>query len=142
MDNSFSLPALKVLYNNYADYCDINHINLNRRFNIREIRKAFEMHNCDQIKALTYLIDKTRQFDRDFRKLISFDSYCPDCGNMIKQPEFHRETILYNSGKIAKQPVYAQCPICGWRTSVYDNIRDCANEWNSANLYEIEVMDE
>ena len=79
------------------------------------------------------------------RSIIRFDS-CPNChisnGTIPKGLadvagywglNIHRgEAILKADGKIAEQGhVYVECDICGFRTSWYTTLEECAKEWNS-----------
>ncbi len=60
---------------------------------------------------------------------------CPDCGYGADRPNLFRESTVYSDDTVIKQPVYAQCGRCGWRTSFHDTVRGCEEEWNNTDLY-------
>lgn len=62
-----------------------------------------------------------------------FDHICPDCGCKINKPNYNRE-IVFPDGHFEISTVYIECPICGFRTSEYNTVRDCYKEWNECEL--------
>ena len=62
-----------------------------------------------------------------------FDHICPDCGCEIDKPDYTREVICSNT-RIIPSTVYIECPICGFRTSEHNTVRDCYKEWNECEL--------
>lgn len=55
---------------------------------------------------------------------------CPDCG-CGKYPYFHRSYICRDS-----KPLYvkAYCSCCNWETNYYSTVKECAKEWNEAEV--------
>ncbi len=60
---------------------------------------------------------------------------CPDCGYKADYPYLFRDNALFLDDIIVRQPVYAQCGRCGWRTNSHDNVKECLDEWNNTYLY-------
>nr|DAT41894.1 MAG TPA: HTH-type transcriptional regulator [Caudoviricetes sp.] len=62
-----------------------------------------------------------------------FDHVCPDCGCRINRPNYNRENTFSNK-RFTISNVYIECPICGFRTSEHNTVRDCYKEWNECEL--------
>lgn len=62
-----------------------------------------------------------------------FDHICPDCGFQVYKPNYSR-SIVFSDGERIISTVYIECPICGFRTSEYNTVRDCYKEWNECEL--------
>ena len=61
--------------------------------------------------------------------MVEFKS-CPDCGN-FEYPMFSRNDTEDICENVAKSQVYAYCRVCDWRTKYYNNVSQCAEEWNN-----------
>lgn len=57
---------------------------------------------------------------------------CPDCG-CDKYPFFDGSTIHLGGGVQLRQ-VIASCRRCGWETNIHNNVKECAKEWNEAEV--------
>lgn len=59
---------------------------------------------------------------------------CPDCG-YSGYLSLDREHIVYsNVAKVISSEVKARCTNCGWRTSLHKTVKECAKEWNEAEV--------
>lgn len=63
------------------------------------------------------------------RKSVEFRP-CPDCG-CDKYPYLSRGIV-----RVDGKPLYvqAECYRCGWRTVYHKNVKECAKEWNEAEV--------
>ena len=57
---------------------------------------------------------------------------CPDCG-CRKHPRFDRRKT-YSGMNLVSSAVSASCRVCDWGTQFYYNVKDCAKEWNEAEV--------
>jgi len=60
---------------------------------------------------------------------------CPDCGEpygYYGQPNFKRNlSVDYDDDLVVKNVIKAVCHNCYWETNYHDNVKECAEEWNS-----------
>lgn len=89
---------------------------------IRELLELPEPKNADNI--LIELTDETRQPIK-FRP-------CPDCG-YARHPFIRRDNI-YKCSDMAITYVKACCRYCGWETQRHKTVKECAKEWNEAEV--------
>lgn len=65
---------------------------------------------------------------------------CPDCGEEYgkigNMPELDRYEKFYNGNDIIKSSIKAICNRCEWETKLHDNVKECADEWNSTVIYD------
>ena len=89
----------------------------------KRIKEMFELPEPKDAKeALTEITGETR-IPVEFRP-------CPDCG-CEKYPYLSRG-IIHADGKPLH--VQAECYRCGWRTVYHKNVKECAKEWNEAEV--------
>ena len=65
------------------------------------------------------------------RKPVEFRP-CPDCG-CRNYPRFDRRKI-YSGMNLVSSVISASCRVCDWETQFYDNVKECAKEWNEAEV--------
>lgn len=65
----------------------------------------------------------------EMRKPVEFRP-CPDCG-YEEYPCLCRSSVRANG-----KPIYIQavCFRCGWETDMHKNVKECAKEWNEAEV--------
>lgn len=91
----------------------------------KRIKEMFELPEPKDAKeALTEITGETRM-PVEFRP-------CLDCG-CDKYPFFDGSTIHLGGGVQIRQ-VIASCKRCGWETNIHNNVKECAKEWNEAEV--------
>ena len=68
---------------------------------------------------------------KETRELVEFNP-CPDC-RCEKYPLFDRRKT-YNGMSLESSIVSAFCEVCGWETQFHNNVKECAKEWNEAEV--------
>lgn len=58
---------------------------------------------------------------------------CPDCGDKDTYVTFYRVT---DENPKRTTHVQARCCTCDWTTGWHNNVKECADEWNSTVIYE------
>lgn len=83
---------------------------------------------------LKYANEASAELTGETRMPVEFRP-CPDCG-CEEYPLFDREEemIVGPYKKVVLNPVRAYCIRCGWTTALHKNVKECAKEWNEAEV--------